>query len=70
LIVNESFEKLLGEDSALGKTLTDGKNYKGKIVGVMKDFHVESASNALIGPLALFCNPNVNFFLHVFFRIT
>jgi putative ABC transport system permease protein len=61
LIVNETFEKLLGEDSALGKTLTSGKNYKGKIVGVMKDFHIESASNALIGPLALFCHPSVNF---------
>ena len=66
LIVNESFEKLLGEDSALGKTLTDGENYKGNIVGVMKDFHIESASNALIGPLALFCHPSVNF---IFVRI-
>lgn len=61
LIVNESFEKLLGEGSALGKTLTDGQNYKGKIVGVIKDFHIKSASNTLIGPLALFCHPSVNF---------
>jgi len=66
LIVNESFEKLLGEGSALGKTLTDGEDYKGNIVGVMKDFHIESASNALIGPLALFCHPSVNF---IFARI-
>jgi ABC-type antimicrobial peptide transport system permease subunit len=66
VIINESFEKLLGEDSALGKTLTDGESYRGKIVGVIKDFHIEPASNALIEPLALFCHPSVNF---IFARI-
>jgi putative ABC transport system permease protein len=66
LIVNETFEKLLGEDSALGKTLTVGEDYEGNIVGVVKDFHIESVSNALISPLALFCHPSVNY---IFARI-
>lgn len=66
LIVNETFEKLLGVKSAINETLTIGNEYKGQIVGVMKDFHMESVSAGKIGPLILFLNPKVNY---IFIRI-
>jgi ABC-type antimicrobial peptide transport system permease subunit len=61
LIVNEQFEKLMGVDSALNQTLSIGEDYQGKIIGVMKDFHIDSISDAKIAPLILFQNPGVNF---------
>jgi len=66
LLVNHSFEKLLGVDSALGEVLHIGPEYQGRIVGVMQDFHMEAVSNAVIGPLIIFLNPGVN---HIFVRI-
>jgi len=66
LLVNQSFEKLLGVESALDEVLSIGPEYKGRIIGVMQDFHMESVSNAVIGPLIVFLNPNVN---HIFVKI-
>jgi len=56
----------LGDESALEKTLEIGSEYKGNIIGVVKNFHLESASNASIGPLILFLNPRINY---IFVRI-
>jgi putative ABC transport system permease protein len=66
LIVNETFEKLIGVESAINETLTIGNEYQGQIVGVMKDFHLESVSSGKIGPLILFLNPRINY---IFVRI-
>jgi putative ABC transport system permease protein len=66
LIVNERFEAVLGGESALNKTLFIGDTYTGSIIGVVKDFHLESVSNASIGPLILFLNPRINY---IFVRI-
>jgi putative ABC transport system permease protein len=66
LIVNETFEKLMGAESAINETLTIGNEYKGQIVGVMKDFHMESVSTGKIGPLILFLNPRINY---IFVRV-
>ncbi len=67
LVVNEKFQKILGVESALGKALEIGDTYKGTIIGVVKDFHMESASHAAIGPLILFLNPRINY---IFLRIS
>lgn len=67
LIVNQSFEQILGVDSALGQTIHLGEDYQGTIVGVMQDFHMESVSGRMIGPLILFQNPDVNY---IFARIS
>jgi ABC-type antimicrobial peptide transport system permease subunit len=66
LLVNQSFEKLLGVESALGEVVSIGPTYQGRIIGVMQDFHLEAVSNAVIGPLIVFLNPGVN---HIFVRI-
>ncbi len=66
LIVNEKFEGILGGESALNKSLKFGGTYEGKIIGVVKDFHLESVENAPIGPLILFLNPRINY---IFVRI-
>ncbi|UCE40283.1 MAG: ABC transporter permease [Candidatus Aminicenantes bacterium] len=66
LIINERLKTILGEGSALNKTLEIGSDYKGNIIGVVKDFHLESVSNSQIGPLILFLNPGINY---IFVRI-
>ena len=66
LIINERMESILGDESALNKTLNIGDSYQGSIIGVVKDFHMESASNAYIGPLIMFLNPGINY---IFARI-
>jgi ABC-type antimicrobial peptide transport system permease subunit len=66
LIINERLESILGVGSALNKTLEIGDDYKGNIIGVMKDFHLESVSNSRIGPLILFLNPGINY---IFVRV-
>jgi len=67
LIVNEKFQTILGVESAIGKTLEIGDTYKGSIIGVVKDFHLESVSNSEIGPLILFLNPRINY---IFVRVS
>jgi ABC-type antimicrobial peptide transport system permease subunit len=66
LIINERLENILGDGSALNKTLEIGEEYKGRIIGIVKDFHLESVSNSRIGPLILFLNPGINY---IFVRI-
>jgi putative ABC transport system permease protein len=66
LIINERLETIMGDGSSLNKTLEIGSEYKGNIVGVVKDFHLESVSNSRIGPLILFLNPGINY---IFVRI-
>ena len=66
LIINERMAAVMGDGSALNKTLEIGSEYRGNIIGVVKDFHLESVSNAAIGPLILFLNPRINY---IFVRI-
>ncbi|MFA9455052.1 MAG: ABC transporter permease, partial [Candidatus Aminicenantaceae bacterium] len=67
LIVNQRFTEIMGVESAMGRKLHIGDEYQGTIVGVMQDFHLESVSSRMIGPLILFLNPNVNY---IFARIS
>jgi putative ABC transport system permease protein len=66
VLVNQQMERVLGNDSALGKVIRIGSEYEGRIVGVLKDFHMESVSSGKIGPVILFLNPNVNY---IFVRV-
>jgi len=61
LIVNQRFEEVLGMESAVDRVISIGETYRGRVVGVMRDFHLEAVSGELIGPLALFLDPNINY---------
>ncbi len=56
IVINESFEKLMGFQNAVGKVLSRGENYHVNIVGVVKDFNFLQLQNK-IGPLAIFPDP-------------
>ena len=66
LVINEAFQRLLGVDSAIGRTLRLGPEYTGTIIGVVADFHMASPSASPIFPLVMFKNPGVN---HIFVRL-
>jgi putative ABC transport system permease protein len=53
-LVNEAFVKMMGWRSGIGKSI-EGFDHKGKIVGVVKDFHFKSLHN-LVDPLVLVYN--------------
>ncbi|MBN1938414.1 MAG: ABC transporter permease [Candidatus Aminicenantes bacterium] len=61
LIINESFQKLLGVERAVGRTIRLGEKFQGTVIGVVGNFHMSSPSAGPIGPLLMFQNPNVNF---------
>ena len=58
-IVNEQFAKLIGVNSPINQTLKMGSS-NGQIIGLMKDFHIEPVTEAMIGPMLLFHHPDVN----------
>ncbi len=66
LVINKAFQKLLGVESAVGRTLRLGPEYSGTIIGVVADFHMASPSASPIVPLLMFKNPKVN---HIFIRL-
>jgi putative ABC transport system permease protein len=53
-LVNEAFVKMMGWQSAIGKSM-DGWGHKGKVVGVVKNFYYRSLHN-VIEPLAMVYN--------------
>ena len=53
IVINESFEKLMGFQNAVGKILSRGDNYHVNIIGVVKDFNFIQLQNK-IGPLVIF----------------
>jgi putative ABC transport system permease protein len=56
-ILNETAVKMLGwEKSAIGREFGVNENRKGKVIGVIKDFHQESLHES-IKPLYLFMDP-------------
>ena len=59
-IINEKLKKKLGWDTAVGKTfrIPDYMETQGRIIGVVKDFHVESLHHEIDG-LALFVKPDL-----------
>ena len=56
IVINESFEKLMGFQNAVGKILSRGDNYHVNIIGVVKDFNFVQLQNK-IGPLVIFPDP-------------
>ncbi len=59
-IINETLKKKLGWETAVGKMfrISDYMETPGRIIGVVKDFHVESLHNEIDG-VALFVKPDL-----------
>ncbi len=61
-ILNETATKALGwKESAIGREFSDGPNRKGTIIGIIKDFHLESLHEP-IKPLYLFIDPDDSYY--------
>jgi putative ABC transport system permease protein len=56
IVINESFQRLMGEENPLGITVTYGWGMKGKIIGVVKDFNFKPLRTG-ITPLIISFNP-------------
>ncbi|MDL2223288.1 FtsX-like permease family protein [Bacteroidales bacterium OttesenSCG-928-M11] len=56
IVINESFQKLMGEENPIGITVTYGWGRKGKIIGVLKDFNFKPLKEN-ITPLIMSFNP-------------
>jgi putative ABC transport system permease protein len=61
VVINESLEKLLNDDNPIGQKLQISETFTGEIVGVVKDFILESPEQAAIQPLIMFYHPEVNY---------
>lgn len=58
IVINESFKKVIGVENPIGITVTYGINvtYRGKIIGVVKDFNFKPLKEK-ISPLIISFNP-------------
>lgn len=56
-LINETAQKVLGWDDPVGRKLRLVGNRRGPIVGVVRDFHIQSMHQP-IEPLALYCSPD------------
>ncbi len=66
IVINETFQELMGFEDAVGKTLTSGHiNYE--IIGVIKDFNFKSADQK-IEPLALSINFHTSYYYYLFIK--
>ncbi len=61
VLVNETFARVMGTESPVGETIKIGPEYEGRIIGVLKDFHMESLKDSVISPLVIFQNPGINY---------
>ncbi|MDR2956194.1 MAG: ABC transporter permease [Prevotella sp.] len=56
IVINEAFQKVMGEENPLGITVSYGWGQKGKIIGVVKDFNFKPLREK-ITPLIISFNP-------------
>ena len=67
VVINESFQKLMGEENPLGITIAYSFGMKGKIIGVVKDFNFKPLKEP-ITPLIISFNPEAT--VKMFVRLT
>lgn len=66
IVINETFQKLLGMENPIGLTITYGGKYErsGKVIGVVKDFYFRPMNNE-ISPLIMAYNPEYTVFMYI-----
>ena len=58
-LLNETAVKKIEWETSIGKELIHSSKYKGKVVGILRDFHFQSLHNP-VAPLYLYLSPNTS----------
>jgi putative ABC transport system permease protein len=64
IVINEEAEKILGFNNPIGETITASSGSKLNIIGVVKDFHIQSL-HYKIGPLIMQLSESNNFYVRM-----
>ncbi|MDR1274300.1 MAG: ABC transporter permease [Odoribacteraceae bacterium] len=56
IVINETFQRLMGEENPIGLTVNYGYGMKGKIIGIAKDFNFKPLRSS-VAPLIISFNP-------------
>lgn len=67
-LINETAKKALGWDDPVGRSLRLVGRRRGPIVGVVRDFHIQSMYQS-IEPLALYCKPDTHKWWNIYLSI-
>ena len=67
-LINETAKRALGWDDPIGRRLRLVGNRRGPIVGVVRDFHIQSMYQP-IEPLAIFCKPDTHEWYKIYLSI-
>lgn len=67
-LINETAKKALGWDNPVGRILRLVGRRRGPIVGVVRDFHIQSMYQS-IEPLALYCKPDTHTWSNIYLSI-
>jgi putative ABC transport system permease protein len=64
IVINEEAAKILGLNNPIGKTITNSRGSVLNIIGVVKDFHIQSL-HYKIGPLIMQMSESNNFYIRI-----
>jgi putative ABC transport system permease protein len=64
IVINEEAEKILGFSNPVGVTITSSRGSKLNIIGVVKDFHIQSLHHK-IGPVIMQMSESNNFYIRM-----
>jgi putative ABC transport system permease protein len=64
IVINEEAEKILGFSNPIGVTITSSRGSKLNIIGVVKDFHIQSLYHK-IGPVIMQMSESNNFYIRM-----
>jgi putative ABC transport system permease protein len=64
IVINEEAEKILGISNPVGVTVTSSRGSKLNIIGVVKDFHIQSLHHK-IGPVIMQMSETNNFYIRM-----
>ena len=64
IVINEEAEKLFGFDNPVGATITSSRGTKLSIIGVVKDFHIQSLHHK-IGPVIMQLSESNTFYIRM-----
>jgi putative ABC transport system permease protein len=64
IVINETFQRLMGEENPIGLTVNYGYGFKGKVIGIVKDFNFKPLRTS-VEPLIISFNPEACSFVYI-----